>query len=210
MESKTPKQFLLLNNQPVLMHTIRRFHEYNPLLTVTVVLPETEIQRWKQLITEFQFPIKHSIVTGGKTRFLSVKNGLQTIQEKGTVAVHDGVRPLCSSALIKRCFEEAEILTNAIPAIPVTDSIRQVSGANNISIDRDTLRIIQTPQCFDVHLLKKAYSEYAGIDITDDAGVFENAGNKIHLTDGEKTNIKITEAGDMIVAAALEKKLFSI
>jgi 2-C-methyl-D-erythritol 4-phosphate cytidylyltransferase len=209
MESTVPKQFLLLNGVPVLMHTIKRFYEFDPLLPVVIVLPESEITRWEGLVGQYSFMLPHRIVAGGNTRFQSVKNGLRKISDAGFVAIHDGVRPLCPPSLVTRCFAEAEKHTNAIPAVRVTDTVREFALGNNFVIDREKLRIIQTPQCFDAALIKKAYEISDGGNFTDDAGVFENAGHKIHLVKGEKYNIKITEQTDLLVAAALEKQMFA-
>ncbi len=208
MGLSVPKQFLLLNNLPVLMHTLKRFYEYDPEINIIVVLPDNEINRWKKLLTEYNFQIKHTIVPGGSTRFHSVKNGILQIKENCIIGIHDGVRPLCSPALIKHCFIEAEKFSNAIPVVKVSDSLREVNQENNFPLDREKLRIIQTPQCFEFDLLKKAYEKIHAENFTDDAGVFEFSGNKIHLVEGEKSNIKITEPADLLIASSLEKELF--
>ncbi len=208
MGLSVPKQFLLLNNLPVLMHTLKRFYEFDPEINIIVVLPDNEIDRWEKLISDYNFQIKHTLASGGPSRFHSVKNGLSKISENCLIGIHDGVRPLCSPALIKRCFIEAEKFSNAIPAIKVSDSIREVEQGNNFAIDREKLRIIQTPQCFEFALLKKAYENILAENFTDDAGVFEFSGNKIHLVEGEKSNIKITEPADLLIATSLEKELF--
>ena len=148
------------------------------------------------------------VVAGGKSRFHSVKNGLAYVNEDCIVAVHDGVRPLCSVNLINRCFEEAKLHSNSIPVMKVTDTIRDTSGKKSFIVDREKLRIIQTPQCFDSTLLKSAYHKATAENFTDDAGVFESAGHIIHLVEGEKNNMKITEPSDLIVASALLKELF--
>jgi 2-C-methyl-D-erythritol 4-phosphate cytidylyltransferase len=208
MGLSVPKQFLLLNNLPVLMHTLKRFYEFDPEITIIVVLPDNEIDRWKKLLTDYNFLIKHTIASGGRTRFHSVKNGLSQIKENCIIGIHDGVRPLCSPTLIKRCFIEAEKYSNAIPAVKVSDSIREVEQEINFAVDREKLRIIQTPQCFEFVLLKKAYENIQAENFTDDAGVFEFSGNKIHLVEGEKSNFKITEPVDLLIASSLEKELF--
>ncbi len=181
MNSKTPKQFIELNGKPILMHTINRFHEFDPGISIVLVLSENEIESWNSLVKKHSFSISHNLVKGGKKRFHSVKNGLAVITENGIVAIHDGVRPFCSPALIKRCFDEADKKTNAIPALHIPETIREVNGENNFTVDRDNFRIIQTPQCFDALLLKKAYQNIDAENFTDDAGVFERDGNKIHL-----------------------------
>ena len=208
MNASIPKQFMELDGKPILMHTILRFHEYDPGITIILVLSDNEIETWNNLVKKYSFSIKHTIVKGGEKRFHSVKNGLRAITEKCFVAVHDGVRPLCSIALIKLCFEEAEKKSNAIPAIPIYETIRHVEGGKNFTVTRDNFRIIQTPQCFDSVLLIKAYQNSSAENFTDDATVFESDGNKINLVDGEKNNIKITIQEDFIIASALYKKIF--
>ena len=209
MNASIPKQFMELDGQPILMHTILRFHEYDPGITIILVLSENEIETWNNLVKKYSFSIKHTVVNGGEKRFHSVKNGLGAITEKCIVAVHDGVRPLCSMALIKRCFEQAEKESNAIPAISIYETMRKVEGEKNFIVARDIFRIIQTPQCFDSVLLIKAYQNSGAENFTDDATVFESDGNRINLVDGEKTNIKITIQEDLIIASALNKKLFN-
>jgi 2-C-methyl-D-erythritol 4-phosphate cytidylyltransferase len=206
-----PKQFLLLNEQPLLMHTIKRFYEADAVINVIVVIPEKDINYWKTLTAKYNFNVEHKIVKGGNTRFQSVSNGLEIINEQGIVAIHDGVRPFCSAALINRCFQEAEKNSNAIPVVKIPETIRQVSDENNFIVERDMYRLVQTPQCFNLVKLKKAYGtlKSGNEKFTDDAGVFENDGNKIHLIEGEKNNIKITVKEDLVIANAIEKNFFS-
>lgn len=209
MNASIPKQFIELDGKPILMHTILRFYEYDPGITIILVLSENEIESWNSLVNKHSFSIKHTIVKGGEKRFHSVKNGLGAITEKCIIAIHDGVRPFCSMALIKRCFEEAEKKSNAIPAISIYETMRKVEGEKNFTVTRDNFRIIQTPQCFDSALLIKAYQNSGAENFTDDATVFESDGNRINLVDGEKNNIKITIQEDLIIASAFNKKLFN-
>jgi 2-C-methyl-D-erythritol 4-phosphate cytidylyltransferase len=212
MNSAVPKQFMELNGQPILMHTIKRFHEYQNKILVIVVLPENEIKNWKELVQRFSFPFAHEVVTGGSKRFYSVLSGLHKIKDSAIVAIHDGVRPFCSVELIDRCFKEAEKKSNAIPAVKITETIREIKNDTSFIVNRENFRCIQTPQCFDVSKLKEAYllAEKAGEDsFTDDAGVFEFAGNKINLIEGEKNNIKITVEEDLILASVIGKKYFN-
>lgn len=203
MGTEVAKQFLLLKGKPILMHTIDRFNSTKIFDLIVVVLPKSEIQQWEKLITEHSFTIPHKVVAGGNSRFESVKNGLSDISEKdGYIAIHDGVRPLASSGLIKFCMNELNKNTNAIPAIPIFDTLRKVENNKSVVVDRSILRAIQTPQCFHLNLLRKAYSGQDN-NTTDDAGVFELAGNTIHLVEGEKSNIKITVKEDLIIAGAL-------
>lgn len=206
MNAGIPKQFILLCDKPVLMHTISRFHESDRATEIIVVLPKDEINRWKELCVQYNFSIAHEIVAGGETRFHSVKNGLACVKEKSIVAIHDGVRPFASTALINRCFSEAEKFGNAIPSIPINESIRKIENGENEIADRSSFVIIQTPQCFDSDILEEAYkTDYKNI-FTDDASVVEFYGKKIHLTEGEQTNIKITFPFDLMIGETILKK----
>ncbi len=212
MNAGIPKQFMELNGKPILMHTIKRFHDFQKDIFIVVVLPEGEIETWKSLQIKHSFTIPHQVIAGGPKRFHSVKNGLAALTNPCIVAIHDGVRPLCSAVLIKRCFDEAEKKSNAIPSIQIPETIREITAEGNTVVDREKFRIIQTPQCFDSWMLKKAYeqAEKKGADnFTDDAGVFENDGNKINLVEGERYNIKITVQEDLIIASVIEKNYFS-
>jgi len=212
MNANVPKQFLELNGKPILMHTIQRFYEYQQDIIIIVVLPEKEFESWNALVKKNAFTIPHKLVAGGTKRFYSVMNGLKILNNPCIVAIHDGVRPFISLQLIRRCFEKAEKKSNAVPAIPISETIREINNENNFIINRENFRIIQTPQCFDSVKLKKAY-EKAGKtgndNFTDDAGVFENDGNEINLVEGEKNNIKITIPDDLVIASAIEREYFS-
>jgi 2-C-methyl-D-erythritol 4-phosphate cytidylyltransferase len=199
-----PKQFLLLDGKPILIRTLEIFYAADPSVEIVLVLPEKETEEWKSLCNKYKFTVPHQIVTGGETRFHSVKNGLNSINGKGVVAVHDGVRPFASTGLINKCFEEAEKNGNAVPCIPVAESIRKVSekGLSEVA-DRNSLVIIQTPQCFDSEILKKAYSSDFKDIFTDDATVVEHCGYKINLIEGERENIKITYPFDLKIAKSI-------
>ncbi len=203
MKSVVPKQFLELAGRPILMHTLERFVTFDPAIKIILVLPEAHQSTWKELCVLHAFTLKHWVVNGGETRFHSVKNGLNTISGDGIVAVHDGVRPLVSIDTIRRCFEEAKKKGNAIPCIPVHETVRQIEGDSSKLIDRSALRLIQTPQVFEIRLLQQAFNqEYQSI-FTDDASVIENKGENIHLLEGNRENIKITEPADLILAKSI-------
>jgi 2-C-methyl-D-erythritol 4-phosphate cytidylyltransferase len=206
MNAGLPKQFIAIKEKPILMHTIEAFHNYDPHLQLIVVLPEEDISFWKELCSTHAFFINHEIATGGETRFDSVRNGLKKITENGWVAVHDGVRPFASAETIGNCFRIASETGNAVPATELTDSVREVANDRNFSVNRAKYKLIQTPQVFDVKKLKDAYETAAATDktdFTDDAGVFEFSGHKINLVEGNRENIKITTAFDLIVAEAM-------
>jgi 2-C-methyl-D-erythritol 4-phosphate cytidylyltransferase len=206
MNSDLPKQFMELAGKPVLMHTIGKFYSADPAITIIVVLPEKEIKDWETLCTKHRFTIDHRVVRGGDTRFQSVKNGLALVKEKGVVAVHDGVRPLLSTSLIKKCFSEAGMYGSAVPYVPVRESLRKVSNNMSESVDRSIYVAIQTPQCFSSELLHGAYRSEYKATFTDDASVVESTGETIHLVEGETENIKITFPADLAMAEALVRK----
>jgi len=207
MGTDIPKQFLLLQNKPVLMHTIEAFYNYNSNIEIILVLPDSQKDYWAKLCSEYSFNTQHKIVSGGITRFQSVKNGLNSItdNDEALVAIHDGVRPLVNKFTIDNCFRIAQLKGNAIPFIPLNDSIRKVEGLNSIHVNRDDYKAIQTPQVFHLQLIKNAYSQNYQEHFTDDASVLENIGESINLVDGNRENIKITTPIDLLFAEAILK-----
>ncbi len=203
MNTEVPKQFLLLAGQPVLMHTIRIFHLFDPGMILYVVLPENRIPYWEGLCRKHSFTISHRLVTGGETRFGSVKNALQQISGEGLVAIHDGVRPLVSIETLKRTFEEAGKNGNAIPVIRMHESIRETGPGGNKEVTRENLKIVQTPQVFRIELIRKAYDSAPHENFPDDATVLETLGENIHLVEGNPENIKITRPSDLRCAEAI-------
>jgi 2-C-methyl-D-erythritol 4-phosphate cytidylyltransferase len=205
MQKSIPKQFIEINGLPVLMHTIRAFHDYSSHIKIILVLPGDELFRWNELCKKHNFNIPHTQVTGGENRSASVQNGLACIKdEEGLVAIHDGVRPLVSKKTIRQSFLVAAQHGNAIAAIPLKDSIRKITDGQTQTVNREDYRMVQTPQTFKVKNIKEAYSKVKEIE-TDDAGIAEKAGQVIHLIEGEYENIKITTPEDIHVAVALLK-----
>lgn len=203
MKADIPKQFLLIAGRPILMHTIEAFYQYDSSMQITVVLPDDQLEYWQDQIQEYSFEIEHTIATGGISRYASVKNGLETIYE-GLVAIHDGARPLVSQEVIEKSFELATIHGNAIVSTKLKDSIRYVSEETNNSVDRNSYRIIQTPQTFQVPLIKQAFDQTEDSPLfTDDASVLEHIGQQIMLSEGSYENIKITSPEDLIIAEAI-------
>ena len=204
-----PKQFMTIAGKPVIIHTIAAFLNAEPDIKLIAVIPEDYKQKLKTLLKEF-FPTNEiKICTGGTTRFDSVKNGLSAIkEEEGVVAVHDAVRPMVSPDLIRRCFIAAQQKTSAIPAIELKDSIRKKDDSGKfIAMKRDDFKIIQTPQVFEINLLRKAYMQSFNPDFTDDASVVERSKGKINLVEGDPENIKITYPVDLeFVSYLLEKR----
>ncbi len=197
MRGEIPKQFLLLAGLPILMHTINKFLEFDTKINIILTLPETQIEFWKNLCSKYDFNVKHQCVAGGETRFHSVRNAVQLLDNDGITAVHDAVRPLVSPRLIKICFEKAKKLGAIIPVLSVKESLRFVENEKNISVNRDFYKIVQTPQVFHNQILIESYQQPYQDFFTDDASVVEAGGNKIFLTDGEEENIKITLPQDL-------------
>ena len=206
MDADIPKQFLLLNGKPVLMHTCETFYSYSKTLSLIIVLPEEHIPTWESLCKTHNFTIPHQIVKGGPQRFYSVNNALQILpRNESLVAIHDGVRPLVSHETIQTAFDTAQQYGNAIPVIPVIESVREQTSTGNHIIDRSKLQLIQTPQVFKCNLICKAYEQGYSSSYTDDASVLEKMGEKIILTKGNPENIKITRPIDLIIAETLIK-----
>ncbi|MBR6265449.1 MAG: 2-C-methyl-D-erythritol 4-phosphate cytidylyltransferase, partial [Bacteroidales bacterium] len=128
MGNAVPKQFLLLNGKPVLQRSLEAFAAFDPTMTCIVVLPKTQISYWKELCEKYSCKVPHVVVSGGKERFDSVKNGLKAISTEGIVAVHDGVRPLVTMEMLRDGFETAEKFGSAIPYVDSVDSLRMIDG----------------------------------------------------------------------------------
>lgn len=197
MGNDLPKQFIPICGKPVLMRTIEAFYKFDEYVNIVLVLPVSHQEYWKSLCEEYNFTIEHVIANGGETRFHSVKNGL-TLVTDGLVGVQDGVRPFGSEEMIKRCFDAAREYPAVIPVIDSTDSLREVVDEDKSRIvDRSKIRLVQTPQVFEVDILKKAYQTDFKETFTDDASVVEAMGVNVHLVKGEVTNIKITTPLDL-------------
>jgi 2-C-methyl-D-erythritol 4-phosphate cytidylyltransferase len=199
MGADVPKQFLQIAGKPILLHTIEKFYSTNPLYNIILVLPEAHFGIWEEIITQFNCTIPHQLVKGGDSRFRSVKNGLDLIND-GIVAVHDGVRPLVTSNTILNTLSDAERYGAAIPVIESTDSIRMLSENGSNPLVRSLLRNVQTPQCFEASILKKAMLQDFNPEFTDCASVVQKAGFPIFLSDGNIENIKITTPLDLKIA----------
>jgi 2-C-methyl-D-erythritol 4-phosphate cytidylyltransferase len=204
MQSVVPKQFIKLYGKPVVLHSIAAFAEFDPNISTILVLPPDQFSHWEKIAAEYNLPVRVQITGGGDTRFQSVKNGLALIEdEEAFVAVHDAVRPLVSVKTISAAFSAAGRYGNAVPAIPLNDSIRQVIGGKNVAVDRSKFCLIQTPQTFSVSLLRKAYEQEYKYVFTDDASVVEGLVDQIHLVDGNEDNFKLTTPKDLILAEAI-------
>lgn len=203
MKSAVPKQFLPLEGRPLLMQSIERFYTFDNSIELILVLPAGHHSLWEKLCTEHSFGISHRLVAGGEERFHSVRAGLALVAGESLVAIHDGVRPLVSHDTIWRCYADAEEFGNAVPFVGPADSVRVVEGDDSRPVARDEVRMIQTPQVFLSSIIIKAYERGFNPSFTDDATVAEASGIKIHLTHGNRENIKITTPEDLAVAHAL-------
>ena len=200
LSDEMPKQFMEINGRPLLMHTFNVFSGV-PLRQIILILNRHYIRYWQELCEQHQFYIPHEIIEGGPKRFHSVKSGLAAVPNNVLVAIHDGVRPIVSTNRIKTGFDIALRKGNAVPVIPITDSMREVSGSFSKSVERERFKLVQTPQFFQSVLIKKAYAKPYDEKFTDDASVLESTGKQIYLFDGDPKNIKITTPEDLALAA---------
>lgn len=203
MNATLPKQFLLLNGKPVLYYTIDTFLKAYTDLNVILVLPEEYIAAGKEIIDAYFDSNRITITEGGRTRFHSVQHGLKLIDEESIIFVHDGVRCLLSKQLIHRCYDAAMENGSAIPVIDCKDSVRIITGENNESVERNNIKLVQTPQTFHSKILLPAYKIDFKDKFTDEATVVEAFGLKVHLVEGEENNIKITRPSDLLIAEKL-------
>jgi 2-C-methyl-D-erythritol 4-phosphate cytidylyltransferase len=211
MGSDIPKQFLPIGDKPVLMRTLERFREYSDDLQIILVLPEAQQEYWQELCKKYNFKVEYLLANGGQTRFHSVQNGLALVPDdaEGVVGVHDGVRPFPSIEVIRNCYETARTAKAVIPVIPVVETLRHISLTSHPlpltskTVPRDEYRLVQTPQTFDIQLLKAANRQPYNDGFTDDASVVESYGHKITLVEGNRENIKITTPYDITVAEAI-------
>lgn len=213
MGADLPKQFIPLDGKPVLMHTMQAFYEWDSSAEIILVLPEEHQEYWRMLCKELNCTMSHHLVRGGETRFQSVKNALDFLsnelgiapdrKKKGWIAIHDGVRPFPAPDVIDNCFNSAEQEGNAIPVIPIVDSLRVVTDKENRPVDRSEYYAVQTPQVFHSDLLMEAYRQDYSPQFTDDASVVEANGANIHIVPGNRENIKITTPFDLLIAQAL-------
>lgn len=205
--AELPKQFLELGGKPILMRTIEAFWENREgAIDLIVTLPADQFGLWQELCGRYAFAVPHRVVAGGETRWHSVKNALDSINDLDAVdviAVHDGVRPLVTADLIDRIFDAARCDGAAIPVVMLNDSVRQVMGGISRALDRSSLRAVQTPQAFDARLLIEAYSQSYQPTFTDDASVVEQLDRPVTLVEGDPRNLKITRPMDLALAEYL-------
>ena len=210
MGGDVPKQFVPVAGLPVLMRTLLRFREFSPSLNIILVLPKAQQEYWHSLCRQHQFRMDYQLATGGRTRFHSVQNGLALIpdDEQGVVGVHDGVRPFVSVDVISRCYDEARRCKAVVPVVPVVETLRHCppESTTSATVPRDSYRLVQTPQVFDIQLLKAANRQPYCDAFTDDASVVEAFGATVTLVDGNRENIKLTTPFDLRVAEVMAGK----
>ena len=204
MGTEIPKQFIEIAGKPLLFHTISIFHRHNPDSQILLTLPADWMNYWDELISTYQFDVEHQVIAGGEERFHSIQNAIQHCQES-IVMVHDGVRPLVSIDTLNRCIVAMKEHNAVIPVLSLKDSIRKVDGTKSESRIRSEYRIVQTPQCFDIQLLDRAYKQTYDEGLTDDASTVEKLGVSIFCVDGNDENIKVTTPMDLLLAKALLK-----
>lgn len=202
MGSDIPKQFLSIGGKPVLMHTIERFHHFSEALQIILVLPKAQQAYWHGLCEQYQFDVPYLLADGGETRFHSVQHGLALIPDdaQGVVGVHDGVRPFPAIDVIRRCYDTARTAKAVIPVTPVVETLRHITEGTK---PRGDYRLVQTPQTFDIQLLKAANRQPFSEAFTDDASVVESYGHAITMVEGNRENIKITTPFDLAIAETL-------
>ncbi len=204
MGAAVPKQFLELGGKPILRLTVERFLEYDPAISLVIVLPASGKEMWKEYCASTGFLERYTMATGGITRFHSVQNALKYVPDGAVVAVHDGVRPFVTTEFLGRMFDAAKRCEAAVPVVPVVDSLRETDpSGSSITIDRSRIVAVQTPQVFRSEILRSAYKQAYSTSFTDDASVVESAGFKITLCEGLRGNFKITTPEDYKMAMAL-------
>ncbi len=205
MKSELPKQFIEINNRPVLMRTFDVFSSIGNINHFILVLAAEHINYWQELCEKHHFKTEHTVIEGGPKRYHSVKRGLSLIPTNSLVAIHDAVRPFVSKSIIDNGFDVAARKGNAIPSVAIKESIRKISGSLNKSVNREKYKIVQTPQFFQSGLIKRAYEQTFNEKFTDDANILESSGKQIYLIEGDTKNIKITHPEDLVYAESLLK-----
>lgn len=204
MGTELPKQFLPLAGKPMLMHTIEAFYNTKDKIEIIVILPSEHIGLWKNMCVTHNFSVKHNVTEGGEERFYSVKNGLAKVIGDSLVAIHDGARPLVDSKTINKAFALAQTTGAVIPVTAPSESVRVLhEDGESMHLDRNKVRMVQTPQVFSAKILREAYQQPFSTVFTDDASIVESAGFRVSLIDGCTKNIKITDPQDMVLAETL-------
>jgi 2-C-methyl-D-erythritol 4-phosphate cytidylyltransferase len=205
MDSSLPKQFIELNDKAILLHSLETFYQYDKNIQIIITLPNDWKTYWEKYLEKKSVSIPHLIIDGGLERFHSIKNAL--IHSTGDViAVHDGVRPLVTQNLISKCFEEAWRHKSAVPVVKIKESLRKIESKNSIAVNRNDYVLVQTPQCFNVNLIVKAYQNDFQSHFTDDASLVEEFVTSVNLIEGEENNLKITTPLDLKIAKLIRNE----
>lgn len=213
MGASVPKQFLEIREKAILQRTLEKFISAIPGLRIITVLPQAHIQRWKEYCLQRNFSYPQQLVSGGISRFHSVRNALAKVPDGAVVAIHDGVRPLLSVEMIRRMSSQMENVRALIPVVPSRDTLKalrcQPDGSferiQDVSLDRSEVFCVQTPQIFYSEDIKTAYTQAFDTSFTDDASVAERFGLRLSWCMGERLNLKITTPEDLILAEAVIK-----
>ena len=200
MRSAIPKQFLLINKKPILIHVLEKFTDFDKVI---IAINKKQIKYWKEICKKYNVKCPHLISNGGKTRFHSVKNALDKVDDHAIIAIHDAARPIVTKQLITKLISSVSEGTGAVPMIQINDSIRKINGDNTITVNRENILMVQTPQCFIAKDIKKSYRVKYSKRFTDDASVFEADGGAIKQIEGEISNIKITNKQDLKIINAI-------
>lgn len=209
MGATMPKQYLPIGGRPILMHTLDAFYKFDQFLDLILVLPSLDHELWKSLCQRHSYQVPHRLVSGGSSRFQSVKNGLLSLSaDTELVAIHDGVRPFVALEVIRESFDTAASTGSAVAVVPLKDSLRKVGvNGNSVYQDRQQFRLVQTPQTFQTKKILQAFETGDLPQFTDDATVYEHMGWEVTLIPGNLENIKITTPEDLAYAAYLLQKL---
>jgi 2-C-methyl-D-erythritol 4-phosphate cytidylyltransferase len=207
MGADVPKQFLLVKGEPLLKYTLQAFLKAYEDLQLILVLPAAHIHRGEEMIAQMGGRDRVQVIAGGKTRFHSVKNGLAYVADRSVVFVHDGVRCMITQELIRRCYNQTVEKGSAIPAVAATDSIRVQEENTHHIVDRNKIRIVQTPQTFQSQIIIEAFNQEYSEVFTDEASVVEATGKEVFLIDGEYNNLKVTRPIDLCIAEKLLEDL---
>ena len=204
MGGQIPKQYLKLAGKPLILHTLEKFHLFDPEMKVVVVLAPDRRDLWEKEVLSYKIASGVIVADGGVSRYDSVKNGLVHIEEGFIIGIHDAVRPLVSQATIQRTYDAAFREGSGIPVLEMDETVRMLKPlGGSVHMDRSMLKRVQTPQVFRSELLKQAYQQAYDPAFTDDASVFESVFGKLTLVEGNRENIKITSPVDMQLASLL-------
>jgi len=209
MERTLPKQFLPLEGKPILARTLLNLSQFPPVNSLILAVPKEQVKYCqKNIVDRYSISKVEKIVAGGASRQESVYSGLKSIKEKeGLVAVHDGVRPFLRESIFEEVVEAGEKFGAAIVAVPLRDTLKEANDKGEVysTKSRDGLWLVQTPQVFNLSLLRKAYAEgkKKGLEVSDDASLVENLGHPVKIVQGSLMNIKITTPDDLFLAEAI-------